>query len=182
MKKAISTLLVILAAGLSSAALSVEEAKANFIAARKVYFEAIGRTNGVSRVAKPKKAPAAASKIKVLTKDQADFMNGRRIAVSRDTDTIPGSVITTWYRNGKPDTKMQAVVTNVLSNVVGKEQNNPLQNELVPLRNLRKAAKKSEKRIENVLKVLEKARDKASDQDVEAFYQSLIDIIDNIVK
>lgn len=182
MEKAIATLSVILAAWLSSAAISVEEAKANFIAARKVYFEAIGRTNGVSRAAKPKKVTSAASKSKVLTKDQANFLNGRRIAVSRDTETIPGSVITTWYRNGKPDTKMQAVVTNRLHKIVGAEQNNPLQNELIPLHKAKKAAKKSAKNLEKVLKELNKAKKKASDEDEAELYQSLIDIIDNSVK
>lgn len=200
MKKAISTLLVILAAGLSSAALSVEEAKANFIAARKVYFEAIGRTNGVSRAAKPKKAHAAASKIKVLTKDQADFMNGRRIAVSRDTETIPGSVITTWYRNGKPDTNMQAVVTNVLSKVVGTEQNNPLQNMIVNLTNsfenirsqLIVASNRyeiAEARISNAKRGLNEKRDeyvekrdKAALPTTKEIYQAFIDIIDDIIE
>lgn len=182
MKKAIVTISVILAAGLASAALSVEEAKENFIAARKAYFELIGRTNAVSRARQPKKTQSAAVKSKVVTKEQADFLNGRRIAVSRDTETIPGSVITTWYRNGKPDTKMQAVVTNVLSNVVGAEQNNPLQNELVPLHKAKKAAKKSEKNLEKVLKELNKAKKKASDEDEAELYQSLIDIIDNSAK
>jgi hypothetical protein len=182
MKKAIVMISVIIAAAISSAAISVEEARANFIAARKVYFEAIGRTNGVSRAAKPKKSPVSASKSKVLTKDQADFLNGRRIAVSRDTETIPGSVITTWYRNGKPDTKMQAVVTNRLHKIVGAEQNNPLQNELILLNNAKKAAKKYEKNLQNVLKALNKAKDKATAEDEAELYQSLIDIIDNSVK
>lgn len=62
-----------------------------------------------------------------LSKEQAAFLENRRIAVSRDTTTIPGAVITTWYRNGKPDTKAPAVVTNWLHDVVGEEQRNPLQ-------------------------------------------------------
>ena len=77
---------------------------------------------------------------------------------------------------------MQAVVTNRLSKVVGAEQNNPLQNELIPLHKAKKAAKKYEKNLKNVLKALNKAKDKATDEDEAELYQSLIDIIDNCVK
>lgn len=200
MKKAIVTISVILAAGLASAALSVEEAKENFIAARKAYFELIGRTNAVSRAHHHKRAQSTAAKSKVVTKEQADFLNGRRIAVSRDTETIPGSVITTWYRNGKPDTKMQAVVTNVLSNVVGTEQNNPLQNMIVNLTNsfenirsqLLVASNRyeiAEARISNAKHGLNKKRDeyvekrdKAALPTTKAIYQAFIDIIDDIIE
>lgn len=68
-----------------------------------------------------------ASAAEVLTKAQRSFFQNRRIAVSRDTTTLPGYVITTWHRNGKPDTKGPAVVTNELKKIVGAEQKNPIQ-------------------------------------------------------
>ena len=73
---------------------------------------------------------AAVAIADVLPKRTSDFMKNRRIAVKRDTTTLPGYVITTWYRNGRPDTKAQAVVTNKLTAIVGQEQHNALQNGL----------------------------------------------------
>jgi len=66
----------------------------------------------------------------VMDKRQRAFFENRRICVRRDTTTIPGSVISYYERNGRPDWKMPAVTTNVLKKIVGAEQNNPLQNEL----------------------------------------------------
>lgn len=63
----------------------------------------------------------------VFNKSQKAFFQNRRICVSRDTTTKPGYVITTWHRNGKPDTLAPAVITNALQNIVGAEQSNPLQ-------------------------------------------------------
>lgn len=72
-------------------------------------------------------AAIAASSAAVLTKDQRAYFQNRRICVERDTTTMPGFVITKWHRNGKPDTKGPAVVTNRLLKIVGAEQSNPLQ-------------------------------------------------------
>lgn len=66
----------------------------------------------------------------VLNGAQRRFLENRRICVRRDTTTIPGSVISYYERNGKPDTRAAAVVTNVLKAISGVEQNNPIQNEL----------------------------------------------------
>jgi len=136
----------------------------------------------------------------VLTKKQAAFLNGRRIAVSRDTTTIPGSVITTWYRNGKPDTKLPAVETNVLHRIVGREQNNPLQNTIVSFTNTLTTVynkylvasnryETAEARIENAKAGLVekreeyvKKRDEAKLPTTKAIYQAFIDIIDDILK
>ena len=60
-----------------------------------------------------------------LTQAQQSYFQNRRICVGRDTTTLPGYVITTWHRNGRPDTKGPAVVTNRLQKIVGKEQSNP---------------------------------------------------------
>jgi len=62
-----------------------------------------------------------------LPKEYKDYTQARRYCVGRDTKTLPGYVITTWYRNGKPDTILPAVTTNALKTITGKEQNNPLQ-------------------------------------------------------
>ena len=70
---------------------------------------------------------ALLSSAAVLTPSQRSYLQNRRICVSRDTTTLPGYVITSWHRNGKPDTKAPAVVTNALRRIDGAEQRNPLQ-------------------------------------------------------
>lgn len=72
------------------------------------------------------KARRSVGNATIFTKDQKKFFDNRRICVRRDTETIPGSVITTWYRNGKPDTKAPSVITNTLKSISGVVQNNPL--------------------------------------------------------
>ena len=119
-------LVLICAAFLPAHSLTVEEAKANLSAARAAYKAALAEA-GITNTPRRAGRPAARSARSILTKSQQAFFENRRIAVSRDTTTIPGSVITTWYRNGKPDTKGPAVVTNVLRHIVGAEQANPLQ-------------------------------------------------------
>lgn len=49
--------------------------------------------------------------------------------------------------------------------------------ELKPLRDVQKAAKRSQKNIEKVVKTLEQAKKKAASEDEAALYQSLIDIL-----
>lgn len=96
-------------------------------AARAAYTNAlaeIGITNATPKRTAKKTTGTGKT---VLTKSQAAFFENRRIAVKRDTETLPGYVITTWHRNGKPDTKAPAVVTNRLQHIVGAEQLNPLQ-------------------------------------------------------
>ena len=126
-----------------------------------------------------------------LTKEQARFFENRRIAVSRDTTTIPGAVITTWYRNGKPDTKAPAVVTNWLHDVVGAEQHNPLQVLNERLREdadeWRTAATNNAARVERVSAALDdrreeyvQKRDSAALPTTKALYQAFIDAIDRI--
>lgn len=125
------------------------------------------------------------SRADALTKEQRSFFANRRIAVLRDTETLPGFVITTWHRNGKPDTKAPAVVTNALQKIVGAEQSNPIQKrveaaeaEARPLRDLKKAAKRTAKNYDKIMKDLEKAKKKAEDADELAFYERLAEIID----
>jgi len=72
-------------------------------------------------------AASAACAANIITKDQLKFLENRRICVRRDTTTIPGSVISYYERNGKPDTKAAAVTTNELKRVTGREQLNPIQ-------------------------------------------------------
>ena len=119
-------LFLLCAAFLPTYSLTVEEAKANLSAARAAYKAALAEA-GITNTPRRASRPATRSARTVLTKSQQAFFDNRRIAVSRDTTTIPGSVITTWYRNGKPDTQGPAVVTNVLRHIVGAEQSNPLQ-------------------------------------------------------
>ena len=125
----------------------------------------------------------------VLTKSQADYFKNRRICVRRDTTTMPGYVITHWHRNGKADTKGPAVVTNRLQKIVGKEQKNPIQEraeaaeaEAKPLRDMKKAAKRTAKNFDKFMKDLGKARKKAEDADELAFYERLGEIITEAFK
>lgn len=112
-----------------------------------------------------------------LTKAQQSYFQNRRICVGRDTTTLPGYVITTWHRNGKPDTKAPAVVTNRLQEIVGKEQSNPLQADAKTTREIRKAAKRAQKNIDKILKTIEQTKKKASDEDEAALYDLLISIL-----
>lgn len=133
----------------------------------------------------------AANAGQALSKEQSRFLENRRIAVSRDTTTIPGAVITTWYRNGKPDTKAPAVVTNWLHDVVGAEQRNPLQvlNEQLraDVAEWRTAATNKAARVERVSAALDERReeyvqkrDAAALPTTKAIYQAFIDAIDRI--
>lgn len=132
---------------------------------------------------------AVLSAAPALTKKQADYFKNRRICVKRDTTTMPGYVITHWHRNGKPDTKGPAVVTNRLQKIVGAEQKNPIQEraeaaeaEAKPLRDLKKAAKRTSKNFDKIMKDLEKAKKKAEDADELAFYERLAEIITEAFK
>lgn len=57
-----------------------------------------------------------------------------RYPISRDYKTIPGSVITTWYRDGRPDYLKPAVETNVIRSITGKVMNTALEDELAQAR------------------------------------------------
>lgn len=113
----------------------------------------------------------------VLSKKQKNFFHNRRIAVSRDTETLPGYVITHWERNGKPDTKGAAVTTNKISTVVGKAQANPLWDDVKKMRDIKKSSKKAQKHRDKIIKTIQKAIDKADNADEVEFYQQLINLI-----
>lgn len=126
-----------------------------------------------------------------LSPSQQRFFNNRRIAVSRDTTTIPGAVITTWYRNGKLDTLAPAVVTNILHAVSGEEQKNPLQVLNQQLRETAErwhaAATNATAKIEYITAELDERRaeyvekrDSAVLPSTKAIYQAFIDAIDRI--
>lgn len=133
-----------------------------------------------------------------LTKAQQSYFQNRRICVGRDTTTLPGYVITTWHRNGKPDTKAPAVVTNRLQEIVGKEQKNPLQELIEQWRaaaeqyrasaeQWRETATNATARVERVNAALDERRaeyvekrDKAALPTTKAIYQAFIDAIDRI--
>jgi len=118
--------------------------------------------------------------------------------VSRDTESVPGSVITTWYRNGKPDTKGPAVITNILRNVVGEEQRNPVQeiaerwrvaatNAQTQAQAWMANATNAQARVERVSAALdekraeyEQKRDAAALPSTKLIYQAFIDAIDRI--
>lgn len=140
----------------------------------------------------------AATAAAVLTKDQQAFFRNRRICVKRDTETLPGYVITHWHRNGAPDTLAPAVVTNQIKRIVGAEQNNPLQ-ELAERMERRAEEYQREAeawranwtnataRIERVSAALDERRaeyvqkrDEALLPSTKAIYQAFIDAIDRI--
>lgn len=134
----------------------------------------------------------------VLTRKQADYFRNRRICVGRDIDTLPGYVITTWHRNGRPDTKGPAVVTNRLQKIVGAEQKNPIQELAERMRKRaeeweaaaerwRELAGDAQARVERVTAALDEKRaeyvekrDKAALPTTKAIYQAFIDAIDRI--
>ena len=193
MKKTAAAIIVA-AFAFAADALTVEEARANLNAARAAYTNALaeaGITNTPRRAKSGKRsaATAGARTTTALSKSQAAFFENRRIAVSRDTTTMPGYVITHWHRNGKPDTKGPAVVTNRLQKIVGAEQKNPIQEraeaaeaEAKPLRDLKKAAKRTAKNFDKIMKDMEKAKKKAKDADELAFYERLVEIITEAFK
>lgn len=189
MKKIPAMILAIVLAIFANA-LTVDEAHANLKAARVAYTNALaeaGITNSSLRAEQKSKAAAT----RILPKSQRSFFENRRIAVSRDTETLPGYVITTWHRNGRPDTKAPAVVTNRLQKIVGKEQKNPIQElaeqwretaaeyeaDAQATKDIRKAAKRAEKNLSKVIKAIEQAKKKASDEDEAALYDLLIEIL-----
>ena len=105
--------------------------------------------------------------------------------MSRDTTTIPGSVITTWYRDGKPDTRGPAVVTNVLHQIQGAVQNNPLQGRIAELTaqyaeaiERATSAEARAARLDALRSWLVELRDKAILSTTKAIYQAIIDKID----
>lgn len=117
-----------------------------------------------------------------FTKSQRRFFENRRICVSRDTTTIPGSVITTWWRNGKPDTQAPAVITNALHNIAGKVQDNPLQARLAELGEQYRAAverytsaEARAARADALKSWLVEQRDKALLESTKKIYQAIID-------
>ena len=126
-----------------------------------------------------------------LTKSQADYFKNRRICVRRDTTTLPGYVITEWHRNGKPDTKGPAVVTNRLQRIVGAEQKNPIQELAERMRQRAEewqaAATNAQARVERLTAALDdrraeyvQKRDAAALPTTKAIYQASIDAIDRI--
>lgn len=170
----------------------LERARAAYMAARRAYMaarEAAGLTNA------PRKVSSSAT---ILTKSQRKFFENRRICVSRDTTTIPGSVITTWYRNGKPDTLAPAVVTNLLQKIAGSVQSNPLQELAERMRQraeqwqlvakeLEVVATNNAMRVDRVAHALDERRaeyvdkrDKAALPTTKAIYQAFIDVIDRL--
>ena len=133
----------------------------------------------------------AANAAEVLTKAQRSYFQNRRICVGRDTETLPGYVITTWHRNGKPDTKALAVVTNRLQRIVGAEQKNPIQALAEQYRaaadQWRETATNATARLVRVTAALDERRaeyvqkrDAATLPTTKAIYQAFIDAIDRI--
>ena len=162
----------ILALGALADTNELERARAAYMAARRAYMaarEAAGLTN------MPRKVSSNAT---ILTKSQRKFFENRRICVSRDTKTIPGSVITTWWRNGKLDTLAPAVVTNVLRQIQGAAQNNPLQGRIAELLERATSAEARAARLDRLRNWLIEQRDKALLPTTKAIYQAIIDRID----
>ena len=134
---------------------------------------------------------ATSASAAVLTKSQADYFKNRRICVKRDTTTMPGYVITHWHRNGKPDTKGNAVVTNRIQKIVGSEQKNHIQELAERMKQSaeawRTSATNNAARVERVTAALDERRaeyvqerDAAALPTTKAIYQAFIDAIDRI--
>ena len=180
MKKRIIVIFAALAAFATFADTNdLERLRAEYIAARSAYMtarKAAGLTNAAPRRA------AAGTTSTVFTKSQKRFFENRRVCVSRDTESVPGSVITTWYRNGKPDTKGPAVVTNVLHSIAGAVQSNPLQGRIAELTARYSAAveratsaEARAARLDTLKAWLVEQRDKAILSTTKAIYQAIID-------
>ena len=156
----------------------LERLRTEYIAARTAYMaarKAAGLTN-----AAPRKV-ATGTTATTFTKSQKRFFENRRYCVSRDTTSVPGSVITTWYRNGRPDTKGPSVVTNALHNIAGAVQSNPLQGRIAELTAQYSAAieratsaEARAARLDALKTWLEEQRDKSPLQTVKAIYQAII--------
>ncbi len=174
MKRTFAIIITALAAFVSCADTNeLERARLAFLEAKRAYMEArkaAGFTNTVRRTANKSGT--------TFTKKQKTFFKNRRICVSRDTTTIPGSVITTWYREGKPDTIGPAVVTNVLHSIQGSIQNNPLQALVVTWRERAASAEARAARLDRLRAWLVEQRDKAVLPTTKAIYQAIIDRID----
>ena len=136
-------------------------------------------------------AAATSASAAVLTKSQADYFKNRRICVKRDTTTMPGYVITHWHRNGKPDTKGPAIVTNRIQKIVGSEQKNHIQDLAERMRQSaeawRTSATNKAARVERVTAALDdiraesvEKRDAAVMPSTKAIYQAFIDAIDRL--
>ena len=136
-------------------------------------------------------AAATSASAAVLTKSQADYFKNRRICVKRDTTTMPGYVITHWHRNGKPDTKGQAIVTNRIQKIIGKEQKNHLQELAERMKQSSEAwrtrATNNAARVERVTAALDdiraesvEKRDAAVMPSTKAIYKAFIDAIDRL--
>lgn len=182
MKKRIIVIFAALAAFATFADTNdLERLRAECIAARKAYIAA-RKAAGVTNAA-PRATPQNTRT--VFDKAQRRFFENRRICVSRDTTSVPGSVITTWYRNGAPDTKGPAVVTNVLHNIAGAVQDNPLQGRIAELTaqyqtaiERATSAEARAARLDALRSWLVEQRDKAVLPTTKAIYQAIIDKID----
>lgn len=182
MKKSIAILFCAVAFAASADTNDLERARAAYLEARRVYMEArkaAGLTNAAPR------RVATGTTATVFTKSQKQFFRNRRVCVSRDTTTIPGSVITTWYRNGKPDTLAPSVVTNILHGISGSVQENPLQDRIAELNGrvaelLERAtsAEARAARLDRLRDWLVEQRDKTPLPVTKAIYQAIIDRID----
>ena len=179
MKKSIAIFAALAAFATFADTNELERLRAEYIAARTAYMaarKAAGLTNAAPR------RVAAGTTSTVFTKSQKRFFENRRVCVSRDTESVPGSVITTWYRNGKPDTKGPAVVTNVLHSIAGAVQSNPLQGRIAELAAQYSAAveratsaEARAARLDALKAWLVEQRDKAVLSTTKAIYQAIID-------
>ncbi len=168
----------------------LERLRVASLKARKAYIAA-RKAAGLPAFEGKGKRGAAATTATTFTNAQKRFFENRRYCVKRDTETIPGSVITTWYRNGKPDTQAPAVITNVLQRITGAEQFNPLQELAERFRQTAEqwqaAATNAQARVERVSAALDekraeyvKKRDSVTFPTTKAIYQAFIDAIDRI--
>lgn len=179
MKRVLAILAALAAFAACADTNELERLRVEYIAARTAYMDArkaAGLTNAAPRrVATPTTRTT-------FSKSQKRFFENRRICVRRDTTSVPGSVVTTWYRNGRPDTLAPAVVTNVLHSISGAVQNNPLQARIAELDERwgeavarATSAEARAARLDAFKAWLEEQRDKQVVSATKKIYQAIID-------
>lgn len=124
-----------------------------------------------AKVAKSRRATVRPSTPKIagigVTKAQLAQMK-RRLAVLNATTNRPVSAAI-QIRDAKATFKEKFA-----ANLAALES---AETELKPLRDLRKAVKRTEKNLSKIVKTLQQAIKKASDEDEAALYQSIIDLL-----
>ena len=126
-------------------------------------------------------AVATAAAARTFTPEEEAFMNRRR-AVKRERVTIGTNEywIVTYMKGAKPD----GVTTNLARNIEGVQQTNPTEEDARVIRDFSKTARKAKHKDaqtwKNMVKDLEKARDKFIEQEFKDLVTKLLAILDQV--